>query len=122
LTLPIPDTPQWEESVVLQWRHQLANGPSLFGSVEDNYVGTRIDEPMGLTATVLNINQILVHMPAYNIVRLRLGVSGESNTGAAWSATLFVNNLTNTQALVSASAPCDLRWLNMPSAPTSTGI
>jgi outer membrane receptor protein involved in Fe transport len=98
--MQIPDTPQWEGSVVLQWKHEMASGLSLFGSLEDNYIGTRIDEPVGITATVLNINDVLVHMPAYNILNLRFGISGEANVGARWSATLFVNNLTNTQTLV----------------------
>jgi hypothetical protein len=72
----------------------------VFSALEENYVGTRISEPVGVTATVQNINQVLVHLPVYNIVNLRLGISGEANTGATWTAALFVNNLTNTQALL----------------------
>jgi len=100
--MQIPDTPKFEGSAVLQWKHNLANGLSLFGLLEDNYVGTRISEPVGVTATVLNINQVLVHMPAYNLVNLRFGVGGEGNAGGNWSwtAALFVKNLTNKQVLL----------------------
>ena len=98
--MEVPDTPEYTGSVVLQWKHALTNGLSMFSSLEENYVGTRISEPVGITATVLNINQVLVHLPVYNIVNFRFGVSGEANTGATWTAALFVNNLTNTQALL----------------------
>jgi hypothetical protein len=55
-----------------------------------------------VTATVLNINQVLVHMPAYNLVNLRFGVGGEGNAGGnySWTAALFVKNLTNKQVLL----------------------
>lgn len=100
--MQIPDTPKWEGSVVLQWKHDLTSSLSMFGSLEDNYVGTRISEPVGVTATVLNINDVLVHMPSYNILNLRFGFSGEGNAGGTWKwmAAVFVNNVTNTQALL----------------------
>jgi iron complex outermembrane recepter protein len=98
--MQIPDSPEWTASAVLQWKHDLTNGLSMFGSLEENYVGTRISEPVGVTATVLNINQVLVHLSSYNIVNLRFGLSGEANAGARWTAALFVNNLTNNQALL----------------------
>ena len=46
--MQIPDTPKWEGSAILQWKHALANDRSLFGSLEDDYVGTRISEPVGV--------------------------------------------------------------------------
>jgi iron complex outermembrane recepter protein len=98
--MQVPDTPEWTASAVLQWKHDLGNGLSLYSSLEENYVGTRISEPVGVTATVLNINQVLVHLPSYNILNFRFGISGEANAGARWSASLFVNNLTNNQALL----------------------
>jgi len=98
--MQVPDTPEYTGSVVLQWKHTLKNGLSMYSSLEENYVGTRISEPVGVTATVLNINQVLIHLPAYNIVNFRFGISGEANAGATWTAALFVNNLTNTQALL----------------------
>jgi len=98
--LAVPDTPKVTASAVLRWTHPLPNQLSLFGSFEENYVGTRTDEPVGLTATVQNINQILVHMPAYSILNLRFGISGERGSGDKWTAALFVDNLTNNQVLL----------------------
>jgi outer membrane receptor protein involved in Fe transport len=98
--MQVPDTPKFIGSAVLHWKHDLANDLSLFGTLEENYVGTRIDEPVGETATVQNINQILVHMPAYSIVNLRFGISGERNGSGKWTVALFVNNLTNNQVLL----------------------
>jgi outer membrane receptor protein involved in Fe transport len=102
--LTVPDTPKITASAVLHWTHELANRLSMFASLEENYVGTRTDEPVGLTATVQNINQILVHMPAYSIVNLRFGISGARNVSDRWSAALFVNNLTNNQVLLDPQA------------------
>jgi outer membrane receptor protein involved in Fe transport len=98
--LAVPDTPNVTASAVLRWTHPLPNQLSLFSSLEENYVGSRTDEPVGLTATVLNINQILVHMPSYSILNFRLGISGERSTGDKWTASLFVDNLTNNQVLL----------------------
>jgi outer membrane receptor protein involved in Fe transport len=96
----IPDTPEVAASIVLSWKHDLAEGRALFGSLEGNYTGTRTDVPFGVAATLLNINQVLVHMPAYGIANLRFGVRGERNGGDRWTAALFVNNLTNNHVLL----------------------
>jgi iron complex outermembrane recepter protein len=98
--MQVPDTPKVTASAVLHWKHDLRNDLSLFSSLEENYVGTRTDEPVGETATVQNINQILVHMPAYSLLNFRFGLSGERSEGDKWSAALFVNNLTNNQVLL----------------------
>jgi outer membrane receptor protein involved in Fe transport len=36
-----------------------------------------------------------VHLPSYNMANVRFGVKGQRDNGDRWSATLFVNNLTN---------------------------
>ena len=96
----IPDTPRISGAAVLGWKHYLGHGHSLFGSLEEDYTGSRTDLPFGVTATLLNIGQTLVHLPAYSIVNLRFGVRGERHGGARWSATLFVDNLTNNIVLL----------------------
>jgi len=68
---------------------------ALLGTLEEDYVGTRTDAPYGETITLENINQYLVHLPAYALTNLRFGVGGSQ-----WTATLFVNNLTNKQTLL----------------------
>jgi iron complex outermembrane recepter protein len=96
----IPDTPKVAGSIVLDWKHDLANGLALFGSLEDDYTGARTDLPFGVAATLLNINQVLVHMPAYSIANFRFGVRGERDGGQRWTTALFVNNLANKQVLL----------------------
>ena len=96
----IPDTPEVSGSVVLGWTHYLGHSRSLFGSFEDDYTGSRTDLPFGVTATLQNMNQLLVHLPAYSIAALRFGIKGERDHGDHWSAALFVNNLTNNIVLL----------------------
>jgi iron complex outermembrane receptor protein len=96
----IPDTAKVTASAVLSWNHALADDRGLFGSLENDYIGTRTDVPLGDTVTELNLNQYLVHVPAYNVVNLRFGMNGKTNGSGSWKASLFVNNLTNQQALL----------------------
>ncbi len=96
----IPDTPKVSWSAVLQWKHDLSSGVSLFGSLEDDYTGTRTDLPFGVTATLLTMNQLLVHMPSYSMANLRFGVRGSLAGGDRWSAALFIDNLTNNLVLL----------------------
>ncbi len=96
----IPDTPKVSGSAVLQWKYPLVEELSLFGSLEEDYTGNKTDLPFGVTATLQNIDQLLVHLPAYAISNFRFGVRGERNGGDHWSAALFVNNLTNTHVLL----------------------
>jgi len=96
----IPDTPKVSGSAVLRWEHNLADGLFLFGSLEEDHTGTRTDLPFGVTATLLTMDQLLVHLPAYSITNLRFGLRGEREGGSRWTATLFVNNLTNKIVLV----------------------
>jgi iron complex outermembrane recepter protein len=96
----IPDTPKFSGSAVLQWKRNLANGSTVFSSLEDDYVGARTDLPFGVTATLLTMDQLLVHLPSYNLLNLRLGVKGKQDGGGRWSAALFVKNLTNKRVLI----------------------
>jgi outer membrane receptor protein involved in Fe transport len=96
----IPDTPEISGSAVLGWKHYMGNDLSLFGSFEEDYTGSRTDLPFGVTATLLTMNQLLVHLPAYSIANVRFGIRGERHGGDHWSAALFVNNLTNNIILI----------------------
>ena len=96
----IPDTPKLSGSAVLSWKHYLGADLSLFGSLEEDYTGTRTDLPFGVTATLQTMNQLLVHMPAYSIADVRFGIRGERSGGEGWSAALFVNNFTNNVVLL----------------------
>jgi iron complex outermembrane receptor protein len=100
----VPDTPEVTASGILRFKYPLVNDLSLTGSIEGDYVGTRTDAPYGETITLLNINQFLVHLPAYAIGNLRLGVAGNN-----WTASLFVNNFSNTEALLDPQPQINLQ-------------
>lgn len=96
----IPDTPKVTASGVLSWLHDLSGNLSLYGSIEADYTGDRSEVPLIVTATLQNINQVLMTLPAYCVTNLRFGVKGYRNGGDTWTASLFVNNLMNTRALL----------------------
>jgi len=96
----IPDTPRVSGSAILQWEHALANGLVLSSSLEDTLSGPKTDLPYGVTATLLNINQLLVHLPGYSIANFRFGIAGEHKGNGRWTAALFVNNLANKHVLL----------------------
>jgi iron complex outermembrane recepter protein len=91
----VPDIPNFTASATLRWKHPIGGDLSLVGSLEGDYVGTRTDAPYGQTITLLNINTYLVHLPSYAFLNGRLGFAGER-----WTATAYVNNLTNKEALL----------------------
>lgn len=105
----IPDTPRAMGSAVLGWKHYLSDSQSLFGSLEDDYTGARTDMPFGVTATLLTVNQVMVHLPSYNTVNLRFGIRGEREGGDHWSAALFVDNLTNSIVLLDPNPQLSLQ-------------
>lgn len=98
--MSIPDTPKFSGSLVLGWKHYLSDSTALFGSLEESYTGARTDLPFGVAATLLNVNQVLVHLPAYTLGNIRFGVKGQRDNGSRWTASMFVNNFTNKIVLV----------------------
>jgi outer membrane receptor protein involved in Fe transport len=96
----IPDTPKFSASALLEWKRELSQNRALFASVEDSYTGAKTTLPFGVAATLLNINDVLVHLPSYNLVNFRLGLRGERDGGQHWAAAMFVNNLTNRHVLL----------------------
>jgi outer membrane receptor protein involved in Fe transport len=100
----VPDIPKVTAAANLRWKHPVTDTVSLTGTLEADYVGTRTDAPYGETITLENINQYLIHLPSYTLTNLRFGVSG-----SAWSASLFVNNLTNKEALLDPQPQIDLQ-------------
>jgi outer membrane receptor protein involved in Fe transport len=100
----VPDIPKFTVAGTLRWKHPRTNSVSLTGALEADYVGTRTDAPYGETTTLTNIDQYLVHLPSYALLNVRVGAAGE-----AWSANLFVNNLTNKEALLDPQPQIDLQ-------------
>ena len=98
--LAIPDTPRWGGYASLNWKHELNSGLGLFGSIDDSYTGPRTDLPFGVSATLLNVNDVMVHLRGYQIANFRFGIKGEREGTSRWMATLFVNNFTDNHVLV----------------------
>jgi iron complex outermembrane receptor protein len=96
----MPDTPTVTASAILHWTQDLEDGLSLFGSLEEDYIGSRVDAPYGETITLENIDDLLVHLRAYSLVNLNLGIRGHATDRGDWSASLFVHNLTNNSVLL----------------------
>jgi iron complex outermembrane recepter protein len=100
----VPDIPDVTASATLRWKHPLTSNLSLIGTLEGDYVGTRTDAPYGETITLLNINTFLIHLPAYGFLNARLGFAGDQ-----WTASLYVNNLTNKQAILDPQPQIDIQ-------------
>ena len=100
----VPDIPKLTASATLRWKQPLTGELALNGSLEGDYVGGRTDAPYGETISLENINTYLVHLPSYALANLRFGVNS-----SAWSASLFVNNLTNKETLLDPQPQIDLQ-------------
>ena len=100
----VPDTPKVTASASLRWKHDLTDKVSLSSTLDGNYISTRTDAPYGETITLLNINQYLVHLPAYGLVNFRFGAFGDN-----WTATAFCNNLFNKEALLDPQPQINLQ-------------
>jgi len=91
----VPDIPDFTASATLRWKHPLNDKLAVLGLLEGNYIGSRTDAPYGESITLLNVDQFLIHLPAYGFLNARLGLAGDQ-----WTASLYVNNLTNKEAIV----------------------
>jgi iron complex outermembrane recepter protein len=102
--LEVPDTPKLTASAVLQWHHPLSDSLSLFGSLEDDYVGSRTDAPYGETITLWNYSQYLIHLPSYSLANLHFGLVADK-----WTAALFVDNVADREVLLDPQPQIDLQ-------------
>jgi iron complex outermembrane recepter protein len=105
----VPDIPDVTASATLRWNHPLTDQLSMIGTLEGDYVGTRTDAPYGESITIYPtassyINNLLVHLPAYGFLNARLGLAGDQ-----WTASLYVNNLTNKEAILDPQPQIDLQ-------------
>jgi iron complex outermembrane recepter protein len=100
----VPDIPDVTASATLRWKHPLTSDLSLVGTLEGDYVGTRTDAPYGESFTLLNTSTYLIHLPAYGFLNARLGFAGNQ-----WTASLYVNNLTNKEAILDPQPQIDLQ-------------
>jgi outer membrane receptor protein involved in Fe transport len=84
----VQNVPEITLSGSLAYRHPLNDYVALVTRVDNNYVGSRID-------TTAQAN----YLPPYDLTNVRAGLEGDR-----WSASLFVNNVTNRLALLSNAA------------------
>jgi iron complex outermembrane receptor protein len=80
----VQNSPEIQLSASLAYRYPINDALAIVSRVENNYVGSRID-------TTAQAN----YLPPYDLTNLRAGLAGDR-----WSASLFVNNVTNRLALL----------------------
>jgi iron complex outermembrane recepter protein len=100
----VPDSPKVTSSVTLRNVQPLAGGLQLNSSLSYNYIGERTNAPYGETITLFNMNQDLVHLPAYGLLNLRTGVKSDD-----WTVSLFANNLANKETLLDTQPQINLQ-------------
>ncbi len=100
----IPDSPKVTSSVTLRNVQPLIGEYQLISSLSYNYIGERTNAPYGETITLFNMNQLLVHLPAYGLMNLRAGIKADD-----WSFNLFANNLLNKEALLDTQPQINLQ-------------
>jgi iron complex outermembrane recepter protein len=103
--MAVPDTPKVTSAQTLTWKLPLSNGMSLIGIVENDFVGSRIDIPYGLTLSIYggSTQSAIVHLASYDLTNVRLGLQQDN-----WSVFLFVNNALNQKVLLDPQPQIDL--------------
>ena len=81
----IQDVPHWTSSTSIAYRHRFADQLALVARADNTYVGSRTDETYSINV-----------LPAYDLTNVRAGLDG-----GRWSATVFLNNVTDKRALLS---------------------
>lgn len=84
---PILNIPRYTENTSLTYKRSITENISISARVANSYVGPTTD-----------VNYALVNLPPYDLVNTRVGVMGRS-----WTAFLFVENLTNKIAELTAN-------------------
>jgi iron complex outermembrane receptor protein len=119
----VADTPKITSAQTLTYKFPLANGMTILGVLENDYVGNRTDIPYGLTLSIYGgtTQSAIVHLAAYDLTKLRVGVQAGN-----WSAMLFVDNLLNKAVLEDPQPQIDLALLSFQrytvSQPLTAGI
>lgn len=86
--LPILNVPKYTASVSLIYTTTIMDKYELNARITNNYVGPVVDESYSP----------IINLAPYDLINLRVGVTQDK-----WNATLFINNLTNKHAEISAN-------------------
>jgi outer membrane receptor protein involved in Fe transport len=87
-TIPILNVPKYTASVSLAYSTTLADKYQFTGRLTSNYVGPVVDESY----------YPIINLPPYDLINARFSLGADR-----WTATLFVNNLTNKHAQLTAN-------------------
>jgi iron complex outermembrane recepter protein len=103
--MSVPDTPKVTSGQTLTYRHALTGETALVGVLENNYVGTRIDVPYGLGLSIYGggTQAALVHLAAYDLTNLRLGIDRDT-----LNVFVFANNVLNKRVLLDPQPQLDI--------------
>lgn len=103
--MSVPDTPKVTSGQTLTYKHPVLDDTTLVAVLENNYVGTRMDVPYGLGLSIYGgtTQAALVHLAAYDLTNLRVGLKK-----SALSAFVFANNLLNKQVLLDPQPQIDV--------------
>jgi iron complex outermembrane receptor protein len=86
----LPNVPRWTSSFSGMYSHELGDGVTAYLRTDLTYVDARLNDLAGKPSSELFVE------PAYTTLNLRLG----AQFSGGWSTALFVNNLTNEQAIL----------------------
>jgi iron complex outermembrane receptor protein len=86
----LSDVPEVTGTASLDYRAPLSSSYEFISRLDDSYVGSRV----GVGSAFGNVNETVAPLPAYNVANFRAGIKAT----LGWSATFFINNLTDKHA------------------------
>jgi iron complex outermembrane receptor protein len=103
--MEVPDTPKVTSGQTLTYRFPLTSETRIVGVLDNYYVSNRIDIPYGLGLSIYDgtTQSAIVHLAAYDLTNLRVGVEQ-----SAWNVFVFANNLLNKKVLLDPQPQIDL--------------
>jgi outer membrane receptor protein involved in Fe transport len=104
----VPDTPKVTSGQTLSWKHPVTDSTTFVGSIDNFYVGSRIDIPYGLGLSIYGgaTQAAIVNLASYDLTNVRAGI-----VHGNWTAALFANNVFNKKVLLDPQPQIDLALL-----------
>jgi iron complex outermembrane recepter protein len=103
--MSVPDTPEVTSAQTLTYDFPISNDMTFLAVVENDFVGSRIDIPYGLTLSIYGgaTQSAIVHLASYDLTNLRFGVQEDN-----WSVMVFATNLLNKRVLLDPQPQIDI--------------
>jgi outer membrane receptor protein involved in Fe transport len=86
----LSDVPEVTGTASLDYRVPLNSSYEFVSRLDDSYIGSRV----GVGSAFGSVNESVAPLPAYNLANFRAGIKAT----LGWSATFFINNLTDKHA------------------------